>query len=444
MSRSHRTWSVHRLPVIPVLTVSLSFLIATFAPIAGHAATWGVTQHGGRTTAQAGAFVARADDPSAVTYNPAGIARLDGFQLQLGADAQRLDAEGHGGGISFDFDETTDVLPAAYLTYRLPGRAERVVLGLGVDSPYWTSLRWKYQIPPILLSTQESSVELWQVHPVAAVRLTDRWSLGGGLRYVTGDLTFKTHDSVRAGASPGGFPAFEAGLEADGSADDVGFDLGLQYAAPRWGWGAVYRQGVTLTTDDPARVNLEIPGVPNLPGLGDLTSSAILRQRFELPDEIVVGGWFAPRPTFRLELDVAYADSSTNRTFIRNQPDLPDNPFSDEGAPLALDARDEAWSVRLGGEKELGARWMLSAGLAWEQSPTPSGRPSVLSPSGDAMVYAVGASYRLRSVTFDAGYSYWDYDTLESRSIAEDGFLVTTGAFESSEQTLSLSARWHF
>jgi long-subunit fatty acid transport protein len=39
---------------------------------------------GARAAGRSGAFVARADDPSAVSYNPAGIAKLDGLTIEIG------------------------------------------------------------------------------------------------------------------------------------------------------------------------------------------------------------------------------------------------------------------------------------------------------------------------------------------------------------------------
>lgn len=442
MFGSHPIGNVRVFPSALTLIVTLSLVPLATTPL--RAASWGLTQHGGRATAQAGAFVARADDPSAVTYNPAGIARLDGFQLQLGVDALNLDGKAGEGAALPELDDSTDILPAAYLTYRLPGRANRVVLGLGVDSPRWTSLQWKASVPQIYQSALENSVELWQVHPVAAVRLTDRWSLGGGLRYVSGDLTYRFGEAGRLGTSPDNTIPFEVSLTADGGDSDLGFDLGLQYTAPRWGWGAVYRQGVSLTSDDPGRLNVVSSGFPALPDIvNDLFGNATIRQNVELPDEIITGGWFALRPKLRLELDLAYTDSSTSRILIRNRLNVINDPFNGEFVPLGIDTRDETWSVRLGAEGELGAHWLLSGGLAWEQSPTPNGDASFVSPWGDAMVYAVGASYRLPSVTFDAGYSYWDHDDLESRFILE-GFPTTNGSFETSEQILSVSARWSF
>jgi len=45
-----------------------------------------VFNQGARAAGMANAFVARASDPSAVWYNPAALARLDGFQIAAGGE----------------------------------------------------------------------------------------------------------------------------------------------------------------------------------------------------------------------------------------------------------------------------------------------------------------------------------------------------------------------
>src|SRR5688572_19494246 len=61
-------------------------------------------QHGARGAAQVGAFTARADQPLAITYNPAAIARLEGLQFQAGLDftAPRDDYKSATGGFAQD------------------------------------------------------------------------------------------------------------------------------------------------------------------------------------------------------------------------------------------------------------------------------------------------------------------------------------------------------
>ncbi len=118
-------------------------LLTVLAPAAAplSAAGFALFQHGGRGAAQAGAFVARADDPSAVRYNPAGVARLEGFQFAAGLDfqapADELDSPGR-------TDRAHHIIqfPAAlYATWKPKELAVPLAFGLSVDAPFWTSKR---------------------------------------------------------------------------------------------------------------------------------------------------------------------------------------------------------------------------------------------------------------------------------------------------------------
>ena len=68
------------------LTVSVTTLIgvaAVAAPAFADGGYYGGAL-GARAIGRAGAFVARADDPTAVFYNPAGIAKVDGLVVMVG------------------------------------------------------------------------------------------------------------------------------------------------------------------------------------------------------------------------------------------------------------------------------------------------------------------------------------------------------------------------
>ena len=56
-------------------------LLAVFSPAAAQAAGFGIYEQGARAMGTAGAFTARADDPSAIYFNPAGLAHLEGGSL---------------------------------------------------------------------------------------------------------------------------------------------------------------------------------------------------------------------------------------------------------------------------------------------------------------------------------------------------------------------------
>ena len=66
--------------------VALCLLAALEGASLVSASGFGLFQHGARAIGQAGAFTARASDPSAMTYNPAAITKLNGLQVEAGLD----------------------------------------------------------------------------------------------------------------------------------------------------------------------------------------------------------------------------------------------------------------------------------------------------------------------------------------------------------------------
>ena len=67
-------------PGAPVRPIALSHTTSAAHATGGYYSG----NKGARASGRAGAFTARADDLTAVTYNPAGVGRLDGWVLQVG------------------------------------------------------------------------------------------------------------------------------------------------------------------------------------------------------------------------------------------------------------------------------------------------------------------------------------------------------------------------
>ena len=81
-----------------------------------------LSDFGARGTALAGGMVARADDPSAVAWNPAGITQLPGTQIMVGMTAIQPSGtvdtvDRFGIDRSTDVDKHTWANPHAYLTH---------------------------------------------------------------------------------------------------------------------------------------------------------------------------------------------------------------------------------------------------------------------------------------------------------------------------------------
>ncbi len=222
----------------------LFVLVPLSAPLA--AAGFGLFQHGGRGAAQVGAFVARADDPSAVRYNPAGVARLEGLQFQAGLDFQAPKDQLDTAGQSDLAHHVIQFPPALYATWKPEALGVPLTFGFSLDAPFWTITNWDTALFPGRFQTIRQETTLFELRPTLAWAIDERWSLGGSLRYVRGgfETSFASLEPFQAGAQ--GIVLAEIHGEAASQVDGLGFDLGVQYVASRWGWGAVFGSGVSL------------------------------------------------------------------------------------------------------------------------------------------------------------------------------------------------------
>jgi long-chain fatty acid transport protein len=406
---------------------------ALVIPLAARASDFTLFPHGGRATAQAGAFTARAADASAVSYNPAAIAHLDSFQLQLGVGLDVPRETYTVGAEQFTTDRHVNFPPAAYVSWR-PVRDSRWAFGVGFDSQVLYRQNW-----PLSLSgpynTRDFEVEVSQVHPVVAFAIDKRWSIGAGIRYLTGRLRDNYQTPLASGRNPNTYFVIGERL-AEPDAAGWAADVSVSFRVAAWGFGAVFssRARLDATADVSVRVRYAGPAVadPRVEtGIIYLLEQAPRGLGIDLPPELRGGAWIAPYAKLRLELDLALAQwSKANWDRPREYPQC--------GAPCSFrvprDWRDSL-SIRVGAEHEVTDRFQLAGGVAYEPSPVPAGHLEPAIQQGNALVYAIGASYGFPHVSFDLGYSF--HDQRDRRDKAG-------GLRSSSTQIIALSARWRF
>lgn len=427
----------------PLTFAALIGLLAVGSPAL--AGGWGNTQHGGRATGQVGAFVARASDASAVSYNPAGIGHLGGLQMLAGLDfSNPTDEYTSETGGEHRANHTIQFPPALYLSYHLPGAESKWAFGLGVDTPIWYSVDWDTALFPGRFLTRETKVRLFEVHPVVAYEIDDNWSVGGGVRYLFGDLELGQNFAGELPAIPGVRPAvpFEVEFTGEGDVDAFSFDAGLQYSTNLWGWGVHYRHSAELEDRTPYEAEVRDITIAELAEPVERSLGVLeVDQSFELPMELRGGAWFAPYPELRIELDLAWAAWSRTETRIldpRSQ-----GPVLGDVLQTRVRDWDDTLGVRLGVEGDLTSRWTVFGGVALEESPVPDDNVEPGFPRGDAMVYGAGFSYNLARVSFDMAYSLWDHD---DRTVGGQELNAPSvdSTYSAHEQVWSAGARWRF
>jgi long-chain fatty acid transport protein len=406
-------------------------------------------QHGGRATSQAGAFTARADEPSAVTYNPAGITRLEGFKLQGGLDFNNATDDYASPGQSHRANHTIQFPPAVYLTWR-PEGPSRFAWGLGLDEPAWYRLDWNTALFPGRSLARTREVRFFELHPVVAYELDDRWSVGGGLRYLVGELELGANHAGSLTFGPGsGGPAtvaFELENLVSADSEALSFDLGVHYHAVVWGFGAVYRHRADLAADGDFDVRLRDVSDP---AFSQAVEGAFRpgrsRLSFELPAEVRLGAWIAPYPELRFEADLAlrrWSDLDSIDVLLVVPVAQPLGSLSEIRTFPVSAGWDDTLSLRLGVEGDLDERWSVGAGIAYEPSPVPD-NPDPGFPRGTATVYSVGGSYHLPQISFDLGYAFFDFEGTRARN---QGYQAPgeVATFSARDQVWSASARWRF
>lgn len=133
-------------------------ILACMAPAsAARAGGMFVPGFGPQAMGRAGAFVARADDPSALHHNPAGLAKAAGTVLQLGASFLDLTLDYQRAG-TYEQAPAGDDLPYAGQPYPEVGDQSRPAVGVG-----------PFQAVPILAASTD----------LAALGLRKRGGLGG-------------------------------------------------------------------------------------------------------------------------------------------------------------------------------------------------------------------------------------------------------------------------
>ena len=381
---------------------------------AGHvsASGFGLFQHGGRAIGQVGAFTARGSEPSAVYYNPAAITRLEGFQVQAGLDFSNSTDKYESSTGEFSARHIIDFPPALYATWRSGGPW---ALGIGLDVPFWYRTDWDPALFPARFRAREHEVRVAEIHPVIAYDLGEGWSVGGGVRYIFGNLT-QGNSALRTvqyipPSGPSSLVEIEIERTADADVDALAWDLALHYEAPEWGWGTVFRSNAELKGNGKATYDPRSTGIPSLDAQAEqFFRDGRARQAFEIPRELRGGIWYAPYPELRLEVDASWQSwSSLEETAVTWSPD----PVIGTTSATYLTPRDwdDTLSLRLGLEGNITDPLMIYGGVAWEPSPVPGGTLEPGFPRGDALVYAAGVSYSLPNISFDLGYSFHDHDS---------------------------------
>lgn len=339
-----------------------------------------------KASAMGEAFIVQADDPSAIAFNPAGLARLRDTRVSM----HSLVCNGYTRRTAPDGTEASNMskwqmVPALYVTSDLG--MEDMGFGIGVSAPNGLSSEWAENGFSRYVTTY-SSLEVADISPAIGWKVSDGLLAGIGLDCYVSRATLEKMTDLDPGAA-----ALDARTSLNGKGTGWGFNAGIIYEpCPKHGFALTYRHGYSIAYDG----SLAIPAA----GLdADVTA------RVEFPPVAVAG--YAYRPTDRLKLEINLDwtgwRSVGDIEIASRSPALPD---SSQAQKLR---NTTAWKI--GAEYRISDSTSFRCGYIYNPDATEeeTWRPNL--PDTDTHFFLLGAGYESGRWTFDAALQAIYYET---------------------------------
>jgi len=379
-----------------------------------------------KATAMGEAFIVQADDPSAIAYNPAGLAQVRGEQVSLQATFMNGYTEYTSPwGQNTDIEDRWQTVPSLFATTDL-GRDD-MALGLGVSFPNGLSSEWSKDSFARYVATY-SSLTVADISPAFGMRVGERLMVGAGLDFYCSEARLRNMvDLGLLAGAPGAMDA-ESKLSGEGTA---------------WGGnvGAIYR----ITPRHSVAVTYRLPYSVEYDGTYTLAAAGIrsdISATMDFPAAAVMGYAFRPNDTWKFEFNADWTDWQAVDDLTVD--------FKTPGMPPVTQREDlhNTVACKFGTEYRYSDSLDLRFGYIFNQNATPEAtwRPSL--PDTDVHFLTAGCGYRRGSVTIDAALQlvFYEKRTIDNNVDLNEWRSSSSidGTYETFAPCFSLGATYRF
>jgi long-chain fatty acid transport protein len=334
-----------------------------------------------------GAFVARASDPSAIYYNPAGLAFQNGINVMGGATlifpSTTFKPTNEPG---FDVSQKVQVFypPNLYGTYALN---DQWVVGLGVFSPYGLGSEWDRG----WLGNEsaiKTSIQTFYFNPSISYKINNDLSLGIGISYVYATVFMSTNPSGGGSASR---------MELDGSGKGFNVNAGIMWKPiEKLSVGASYRM----------KTDIEFSGDVKITGMGAdsvLYPGGTGKATFPMPGNLTVGAAYEVIPGLTVEGDIQYVQWPA---YYQLKVDITPVVAGGQGTKQpSIKNWDYGYIGRIGAEYRANQDLTIRGGFVYDVTPQPIAVMEPMLPDADRMEISFGTGYKINEkVSVDFAY----------------------------------------
>ena len=345
--------------------------------------------------AYAGA-TAGAEDISYSFFNPAGLTRHKGTQIELGGTwiSPNSSARDSNNFMGEHNDYMGNIVhpaasPMAYFSHQIN---EKWTAGLSMNTPYgmitkygddWSG-RFHGTLSKIISAT---------FTPMVAYKANDKLSFGAGLQIQY--IEAKLRNGVIAGVHP------QAGVIEDkatlqGTTIDIGYQLGALYE-PKEGtrFGIGYRSQIRHKL----KGDIEFDGL-----LASMGMNQDISARLTTPASLTVGAYHELNKDWSVMAEYSRVYWSSFKNLVID---------GEKNGQMSF--TPERWKdtsfYALGVSKQLDEQWKLRLGIAYEQGAVGTEYRTPRIPDSSRLWYSAGLEYKYNDkLTFNVGYTYIDAD----------------------------------
>lgn len=391
------------------------------------------------------AFTAVADNPSALFFNPAGLATM-GTQATVGVAPtfSRTDYHPSSGGGKESTDNSPIYVPNLFATHQLN---DDLGIGVGIFSPFGLETHWSNTGSLRYVAT-DSRLRVVEMSAGVGYRPAPTLSIGAGAVYTRVDARLQSQMNLTALNSflASGFVPSADGvktLEGDGGA--FGYTAGVLFSpAEKYKLGVSYRSAFHVTVKGDTQ--LEGLSAQSAGLFGGTSYKTHTETRVVLPESFTLGGAVSATEKLLVSADAEWVNYGRvrNTTLQFSETDPNRAGVLNEGNPTPRNW-DATWNVGVGAQYKLNDHWEPRAGYFYYPEAIPEATWDPSTPESERHGFAVGVGYKTGPVTLDFAYNYiWFKDRSITNDVGAGSLSTVNGEYASSPHILSINMtyRW--
>ncbi len=402
--------------------------------------TWGsgfaLFEHSNRAMAMGGAFTAVADDPSALFWNPAGMAfQTDkGIQVMFGvtliAPEQTFYGESPYPGEGYTADLVDQTFPPAHLYVGIPVN-DRLEVGFSVTNPWGLGTEWDDDFLGRYIS-RKADLMNFDLGVSMAYQLSEKFAFGIGVDYVMSTLEIERTVGLINPFNQQLTDVADAKMGSTGINSGFAWNVGLLWKiGGGFTLGGVYRSGFTIDYEGDGEFNQVLTGYPEfdavIASFLPVDEKVPITTSIEYPDFWTIGlSWQNEKWTLSGQYGVMGWTSFDELAII-----FPENP---ELSSVVPENFEDAAQYRIGGEYRASQHVALQLGYLFDETGQPIESMSPLLADGDRTGYSAGFSYYTDRFRLDLGYLYITNDGRSTEGGSYDGY---NGRYDDSKAHLA-------